>query len=550
MTEDKEIKDEDRDSFFDDTPAETFDDVGAKKIPDPEVKAKESRHAPKEPGEEKDTRPRITINKYSQGPSKKLYESIFVDNKPFFAYATDEKLIKVIEEIPENYRILKPPSEDECLSRPYKFESDNELLELWDLAKKTTINDLFSISRKIWSEYFYHKPYIIDLLAADTIISYFQDKFSTTFYLFIIGENASGKGTVIELMDLIAYRAFRSASISYASLYRILTNIEHGQITMLLDEVNRLSDEAMEIHKSGYKPDNVVTRSDESGKGLKVTKFFTFGHRIFVAEKAFDGDGAKGLNERCFYIHSIKGRTRKQLWKVTSPHNEKKYHKRLQEIDRFRKLCLLYRLATFKDTDKFKDVEVSHKYREEELIGPMLSLFYNSEYQNNIVYALNMCLRERNKVKQETIEAIMYDIIIRLRNGEEAAENPERKKLLDAFNESNPQSFATSLERIDDLLLQEIDGQWKYGSKDEPTRNTMISNRFGDISGKHRTSILRDKFYAVHTRFLSKTTGGTFKAWIFPNENLDSLKDSYTEYQDLKVLGVEDSTEEDYSSGI
>ena len=44
------------------------------------------------------------------------------------------------------------------------------------------------------------------LLAADIIWSYFQDKFSTTHYVGVVGDNGSGKSTIGDSFEAIAYR--------------------------------------------------------------------------------------------------------------------------------------------------------------------------------------------------------------------------------------------------------------------------------------------------------------------------------------------------------
>lgn len=523
----------------------TFEDPGKKYLPEPESepKRKKSKKKSDPSAEEEDKRPRITISKYSSGPTGILYESIFVGGQQWFVYTDDKGMLKLVENIQEDDRILIPPSRSECFTKPYIFADAEELNKFWSEVKNLTVDDLFFWSRKIWLEYLSHKSHIINFFTAASILTYFQDKFYTTFYPFIIGDTNSGKGTVIEIAELIVYRPYRASSVSEASIYRTLSSIEEGQAIMLLDEVNRMSEQMIEIHKGGYKSGSFVIRVDEVGSVRRVTKFLTFGQRWYVAEKSLDGEGAKGLNERCFYVHAIKGKPKKALWKVLSHDKAKKFRKRLTEFEFFRKRMLLYKLLHFNDS--FPDVKINHNFREEELVGPMLGLFYHSQYKQDVVDALDKCLEERNKVKQESKEALLHGIVMKLQSDELVSENPDRKVSIDSFNQKNPKSFAASLDRIDDLFLVESESEWKYHHDNEASKTTMISKRFGEISAKDRTKILKDKFGGISTRLFAK--GERFRVWIFPKEILNSLTDAYEDYKNLEILGIEDDEIEDYS---
>ena len=74
-------------------------------------------------------------------------------------------------------------------------------------------------------------------------------------------------------------------------------------------------------------------------------------------------------------------------------------HKKLyREIERFRKLLLVYRILHY--DDQIPDLELSTKNRDKQLCKPLLRLFNNTKAQDEIITSLSKFLAE--KKEQET----------------------------------------------------------------------------------------------------------------------------------------------------
>ena len=64
-----------------------------------------------------------------------------------------------------------------------------------NVTRSETIDSIYQKAKSIVRKYNDQDEYKVILLSADTVWSYFQDKFSTTHYLCVVGENGSAKGT-------------------------------------------------------------------------------------------------------------------------------------------------------------------------------------------------------------------------------------------------------------------------------------------------------------------------------------------------------------------
>jgi hypothetical protein len=78
---------------------------------------------------------------------------------------------------------------------------------------------LFFKVKAIFKKYVDAEESYITLLAASTILSYYQDKFGTIHYIIIIGDNGSGKNSALLVYRLIGYRVFYVTAASAANYY-------------------------------------------------------------------------------------------------------------------------------------------------------------------------------------------------------------------------------------------------------------------------------------------------------------------------------------------
>jgi hypothetical protein len=128
----------------------------------------------------------------------KVYESILVDNSPYFvtfdesgSYSLEERI-----EIAGN-TFLPQDSITTANPLPYKFESEEELDEYFVKAKNETYDSLFAKVMSEFKKYVNVPEHTRVVLSADIVYSYFQDRFGTTHYNIFIGENGSGKNSAL-----------------------------------------------------------------------------------------------------------------------------------------------------------------------------------------------------------------------------------------------------------------------------------------------------------------------------------------------------------------
>lgn len=111
----------------------------------------------------------------------------------FVKYDVDDNKVKAVEQLEESSRIIKPPNIEEYPYEPYEFANIKEVEKYVDRAKGETVDSLYLKVKSISQKYNDQDEHKIVLLAADSIWSYFQDKFSTTHYAAVIGDSGAGK---------------------------------------------------------------------------------------------------------------------------------------------------------------------------------------------------------------------------------------------------------------------------------------------------------------------------------------------------------------------
>ena len=142
-------------------------------------------HKKEKDAKNKKEKSKFVTFKYSQMGKRELHEAILSDDLPFFTkYDHESKEFKLLENIEENSRILRPPEREEYPYTPYEFSSLEEVNHYKDIIINNNINIdyLFQKSKSIISKFNNQDDYKLTLVAADVILSYFQDRFSTIHY--------------------------------------------------------------------------------------------------------------------------------------------------------------------------------------------------------------------------------------------------------------------------------------------------------------------------------------------------------------------------------
>jgi len=125
---------------------------------------------------------------------------------------------------------------------------------LLEKIKVMKIEELYRQVNEIVRKYVDQKPHILSVITTDILASYFQDRFPTTHYLFLTGDNNVGKSVIGDLFDQLCYRGVKMTNPSIANVYRLLGKVEPAQCTLILDEAEDIDSNKgfMNVLKTGY----------------------------------------------------------------------------------------------------------------------------------------------------------------------------------------------------------------------------------------------------------------------------------------------------------
>jgi hypothetical protein len=134
---------------------------------------------------------------------------------------------------------------------PYTFANIDEIKFFVDRARKETIDSLFLKHKSIWKKIVVADTAVLNLLAIDSVYSYFQDRFSTTHYDMFVGAPYSGKGAILLGFKYLGYRVIVASDMSGANILDLLSCIEPNQITLAEDELDDIheSPDKLRIYK-------------------------------------------------------------------------------------------------------------------------------------------------------------------------------------------------------------------------------------------------------------------------------------------------------------
>ena len=151
----------------------------------------------------------IYIRKYSNGIP--LAEAIVLDGRPRFLQLKQEDNTPIISrKISTISKLLYPKDTvDTHNPVPYTFESLDELNSYLERASKETIESLYFKVKSVVKKYVdTQEDWYVSLIATDVIIHYFQDKFATMPITICVGDNESGKNSILLVFRSLAYRVF------------------------------------------------------------------------------------------------------------------------------------------------------------------------------------------------------------------------------------------------------------------------------------------------------------------------------------------------------
>jgi hypothetical protein len=391
-------------------------------------------------------------------------------------------------------------------TEPYYFEDIKELQQYIDLAKAQTLGTLFKDVKK-WVKKFFDTDTeeYTNLIAADIIFTYFQDRIGKTHYLFPYGEPGTGKGAILECFNQLAYRGVQVTDASAAAIYRLLGNIEKGQVILIIDEANQLENDPflLDVLKVGYKGNTKVPRvmDAQSSESSKVEYFYAFCFKIIAAEHLPKHWKTGGFLSRCLLIHTSPGNPELDISDIVDNAGDANNAKTMLELLELRRLLFAYRLLHY--SEPIPDLGIKGIIgRDRELIKPLIRLFKvhgDSETLDTIKKTLHYFVKERNAEVTDSFAATVYRLLTQL-----------------ISNNSN-QRYEFPFSEIRDYIREQLDGEnLDTDGEDGKKTSSMKTDLFGEITNKKLAATLkvlggksaRDKTHTTRLwKFDAKTLG-------------------------------------------
>jgi hypothetical protein len=373
---------------------------------------------PNDPSNKTEKLKQVIAYKYSGNGKYKLHESIILNGVPcFIVYDTEKEKVIIKNEIEEQNRIIRPPSIEECPYPAYEFENEQELDTFIKKANEIeSIEELYTRCKNFWSLYVDQEKEIITMLAADSILTYFQDIFPIIHYSECVGGNDVGKSSIGYTFEYTGYRVVKGASITGPNYFRIFGTVEPGQCVIIEDEGDSISDnpDKIAILKIAYEYNAKIPRTNMNVKNQDMNWFYPYGYKMILAEKSIREWKAKGLVDRTFTNKCRPGRVKYAIKDVVSNliNKSEQFQKLHHYLLDFRKLMLCYRLVHYKD--RLPLLKVNLENRDKELAYPLLQLFHGTGVFDEIKESIEYFINQRHERKANSIEAALYAIIHKL----------------------------------------------------------------------------------------------------------------------------------------
>jgi hypothetical protein len=470
----------------------------------------------------------IAIKKYSANGTQPLHEAVIIGDKPKFVYLVDGE-IKLVDNIKRHNDTLIPTdSIDTKNPVPFIFESEQELSNYIERAKNETLDSLFNLVESINRKYVDIEPHYHVLLTADMIYSWLQDRFGTTHYNIMTGDNGSGKNSQLLVFKFLGYRCFYIVSASAPNYFTKMGNVEEGQITTAEDEAEDIAKdrEKRNVFKSGYCSGASVPKVELEG-GRKSEDWLTYCHKWLSMEELPQIKDMKGILDRSFVLRFVIGDPQYNIKEIIRSAGDPKFKPLYDELIDTRKLLLCWRLVNY--YEPILDVELNIKNRIAELTKPLIRLFQNSPIAlEKILKSLTQFMHERSEVKQDSFESKLFETIeylIKERKKELERDNPlDDLKKLGNFTFTN-EDIRNSLRYITD------------GVEVEDRKDAFYSSLegIGYVTQTRITRSLKSKF-KVETPSVLLSENKTYRCVTFNEKYIKRIKSNYDTPTEIRII--------------
>ncbi len=318
------------------------------------------------------------------------------------------------------------------------------------------------------------------IFAGLIILSYCQELFRTVPYLYLVGDNSSGKSHLLQLFNHLCYRPLYGVSLTHADIYSYLED-DGLPLTILEDEFqgSEKDNEKMKVYKAGYKKDGRVPRLVLFEGGRRFDYYHCYGVKVVAAEQLVEN---KGFLERCLVVEMVEG----------YPEKDHYTDEDLKRLARLRSELLKWRMSVLAGRETLPKLELPWlKGRDCELYLPLLTVLEGTTLYPMLEKNLVERVEAKKSEKAASLEACVCMVVKRLMDdGKELA-------FADIWNE----------------LANDIGASFEYHPGSQIS-DAMNSDAYGRITKKRLSNILRDKLGMTPQRL---TRGGKKVVIYKPN---------------------------------
>jgi len=334
-----------------------------------------------------------------------------------------------------------------------------------------------------------------DVLAAFVLLSYQQQKTQTAPYLFLYGDNESGKSTVLQILRWLAYRPLYGVTINAADIYGYLEDTDSIGV-ILEDEVQGVNKDIdkIKIYKAGYKKGSSVPRTIITQHDRIIKYYQVFCLKACASEQI---PTVKGFRERFLEIGMVEGFPEKEWSDVTEED--------LERLRNLRNMLLKWRMLS-RDW-QLPDVQLTIKGRIKELWKPLLQITSGLTVYGSLFNFVEEQRKERLSVKQDTLEGKIVKVVTEILNG------------------SKDDSPVVPFQTIWNHLQEELDGKI-----DDKKPNVMDTSEFFQVTKNRIGYRLREVLSGRSKPVRQKDFDGNdvvVKAYEFDLEKLRRVAKKY-----------------------
>jgi len=327
------------------------------------------------------------------------FEATHHNDKPCFLVLKNNEF-SLLETVNYNGKPLFPKEVNRIPYEPYGFFQ----------GAISNREDLFWKVRREFQIFVDVEPIWLEVLSSCVLLSYQQEKLLTVPYIYLFGDNESGKSTVLQLLKFLCYRPMYGVTVPPADIYGYLEDSD-AIGCILEDEVQGINKDTdkIKIYKAGYKQGAVVPRTIITQYDRKIKYYNTFCFKACASEQI---PQVKGFRERFIEIGMIEGFPEKE-WTDLTQEDLKRLHDLRNMLLKWRMLSREWQLP---------NPEVSMRGRLKELWKPILQITHGLSIYETLASFVEEQRDERIATKQNTLEGHIVKVVTELHK--QAGENP------------------------------------------------------------------------------------------------------------------------------